>query len=248
MAQQSAYTYPTVSGTTGLSSANNASLAYKANQLGTGFVNGDEIIQVPIIDAGTGSVTLWYNQTQDTWISAPPSASLDRVSLPFDFEQSRRVLTNKTTGEVAVIYRIDVRGQDGSATTSFFDGSGAAHTLDTVANDYGVYPTRIPVGDEPGVIVTDTVVKSLATVPTNASAAEVFIHDQPINFRTTGGIPNGTTTGRIGDRGTVLYLNTRKEIDNFKAISRTAGNSSILHVEYFNIPDDQAMSPLSANL
>lgn len=84
-------------------------------------------------------------------------------------------------------------------------------------------------GSQYGLSVAGTAVS--LTVPDAAMCAELFVRTASVVFTRSTTAPTATQ-GVQADPGDIILLNSRAELDNFKAI-RATGVSATLDVEYF---------------
>ena|SRR3990167_6529455 len=84
-------------------------------------------------------------------------------------------------------------------------------------------------GAQFGLSVTSATVVTL-TVPAGAMCAEIYVRTAPVVFTRDGTDPTATK-GTQADPADIILLNSRAELDNFKAIA--VSTTATLDVEYF---------------
>ena len=87
----------------------------------------------------------------------------------------------------------------------------------------------LPTGAQFGLSIADTVVT--LTVPAAAMVAEIYVRTAPIVF-TRDGTDHTSTKGIQAEIADIIMLNSRAELDRFKAIRQTS-TSATVDVEYF---------------
>ena len=92
--------------------------------------------------------------------------------------------------------------------------------------------SRSPVaGSQFGLAISSSVVTlTPPAIATGANVAELYVRTASIVFTRDGTAPTATK-GTQADLGDIILLNSRAEVDNFKAIRK--GDDASVDVEYF---------------
>lgn len=69
------------------------------------------------------------------------------------------------------------------------------------------------------------------TVPAAANVAEIYVRTASIVYKTDAGTPTATE-GKQANPDDIIVLNSRAELDNFRAV-RQGGANATVDVEYF---------------
>ena len=87
-------------------------------------------------------------------------------------------------------------------------------------------------GAQFGLSIDNTAAGIALTVPRTAMCAEIYVRTAAIVFTRDGTAPTATL-GIQANAGDIIMLNSREELENFRAI-RQGGTNATLDVEYFN--------------